>query len=446
LRLPAPRLGEHTAQVCAEWLASDRSAPAAPLAPARASERSAELPLTGLKVADFSWVVAGPVIGRALADFGATVVRIESATRIETARMMQPFYDGKLGEENSALYGTCNAGKYGMTVNLKEERGRAIARDAARWADVVIESFAPGQMAQWGLDYESLHRENPSLVMLSTSLTGQTGPSARLAGYGNIGAALSGYQDLVGWPDRSPIGPFGPYTDYVGPRFALVAVLAALDRVRSGGPGCYLDIAQSEIGAYLLSPQLARYFDTGEVAKRMGNRDEVYAPHGVYPCAPEDGADRFVAVAVCDDRQWTALARVIGRADLVSSTRFATVDGRRREADELDDVITAWTSGRTAAAVEAILQGAGVPAHVCASSADWCADPQLAHRGHLRALPHPRFGTATVEGPRYLLSDTPGVVSRPAPELGQHNEYVLRSILGYSESEYRDIVQSGVLA
>jgi crotonobetainyl-CoA:carnitine CoA-transferase CaiB-like acyl-CoA transferase len=184
--------------------------------------------LADLKVADFSWVVAGPVVGRALADFGATVVRVESSTHIETARMMQPFYDGTPGAENSALYGTCNAGKLGLTLNLKQPEGRAVARDLIGWADVVIESFSPGQMERWGLDYESVQSLNPSVIMLSTSLMGQTGPAAKLAGYGNIGASASGYQDLVGWPDRPPIGPFGPYTDYVGPRFSLA--LAAADR------------------------------------------------------------------------------------------------------------------------------------------------------------------------------------------------------------------------
>ena len=270
--------------------------------PAGGHDRS--LPLEGLKVADFSWVVAGPVVGRALADFGATVVRIESGTRIETARMMQPFYRGEAGRENSALYGDCNAGKYGLALDLKTSEGRGVARDLVAWADVVAESYAPGQMARWGLDYASIRTVNPSVVMLSTSLMGQTGPSARLAGYGNIGASVSGYQDLVGWPDQLPIGPFGPYTDYVGPRFSLVILLAALDHRRRTGEGCHIDLAQSEIGVFLLSPQLADYFDRGTVAQRRGNRDEQFAPHGVYPCLAEQGRDRFVAIAVCDDAQW----------------------------------------------------------------------------------------------------------------------------------------------
>lgn len=411
-----------------------------------ATPRDRALPLEGLKVADFSWVVAGPVVGRALADFGATVVRIESGTRIETARMMQPFYRGEAGPENSALYGTCNAGKYGVTLNLKTDEGRAVARDLAAWADVVAESYAPGQMASWGLDYASVRAVNPSVVMLSTSLMGQTGPSARLAGYGNIGASVSGYQDLVGWPDALPIGPFGPYTDYVGPRFSLVILLAALDHQRRTGEGCHIDLAQSEIGVFLLSPQLADYFDRGTVARRRGNADEQFAPHGVYTCLAEHGRDRFVAIAVCDDAQWQALTEELGRPDLAGDPALADAAGRRARAGELDDALTAWTAGQRAEDVQARLQARGVPAHLCVTSADWARDPQLAHRGHLRRLPHERFGTAAVEGPRYLLSETPGQVSRPAPMLGQDNERVLRGLLGYDQAQYDRVAASGALA
>jgi crotonobetainyl-CoA:carnitine CoA-transferase CaiB-like acyl-CoA transferase len=404
-----------------------------------------ELPLAGLKVADFSWVVAGPLVGRALADFGATVVRIESSTRVETARMMQPFYDGTPGPENSALYGTCNAGKLGVTLDLKSAAGRAVAHDLIRWADVVVESYAPGQMAKWGLDYEAVRADNPALIMLSTSLMGQSGPSAKLAGYGNIGASLSGYQDLVGWPDRPPIGPFGPYTDFVGPRISLVLLLAALDQRRRTGAGCYLDVAQSEIGVLLLSPQLADYFHRGTVAQRRGNADERFAPHGVFACRADAGGDRFIAIAACTDEQWRELADEIGGPELAADPRFSTAEDRLAAAKELEQAVADWAVDRAADEVEARLQRRGVPAHVCSTSADWSSDPQLAHRQHLRTLPHPAFGTATVEGPRYLLSETPGVVGGPAPRLGQDNEFVLRTLLGYSEASYDRLNVSGVL-
>ncbi|MEY9212425.1 CoA transferase [Thermobifida halotolerans] len=402
-------------------------------------------PLADLKVLDLSWVVAGPLIGRALADFGARVVRVESSRRIETARLMQPFHAGRAGPENSALYGNCNAGKLGMTVDLKTEEGRGVVRDLARWADVVVESFSPGQMARWGLDYAELSRDNPSLVMLSTSIAGQSGPWSALAGYGNVGASLSGFQNLVGWEDRPPTGPFGPYTDYVGPRLALVALLAAIENRRHTGKGRHIDVAQVEAGIFFLSPQVAHYGVDGTIARRRGNRDELYAPHGVYPCLPDGGAERFVAVAARDDAEWTRLAEAMDRTDLAERADLRTADRRRAHADFLDEQIARWTSGLRAEDVEKRLQAVGVPAHRSASSADFAADEQLAHRGHLVRLPHPLHGGTTVEGPRYLLSDTPGQVARPAPTLGQDNEFVLREILGYPAERIARLVEDGVL-
>jgi benzylsuccinate CoA-transferase BbsF subunit len=244
----------------------------------------------------------------------------------------------------------------------------------------------------------------------------------------------------------------------VGPRFSLVLLLAALDRRRLTGQGCQLDVAQSEIGVFLLSPQLAEYFDRGTVAARRGNADQRFAPHGVFACLPDGDEDRFVAVAVTTDEQWQALASEIGSdaqrhapaaeigdPGFADDPRYQTAAGRLAAAAELEDIVAAWTAGQRAEDVTTRLQRRGIPAHVAASSADWSRDPQLAHRGHLRALPHEQFGTATVEGPRYLLSDTPGEVRRPAPRLGQDNEHVLRTLLGYDAATCARLADSGAL-
>jgi crotonobetainyl-CoA:carnitine CoA-transferase CaiB-like acyl-CoA transferase len=229
-----------------------------------------------------------------------------------------------------------------------------------------------------------------------------------------------------------------------------VVLLAALDHRRRTGEGCHIDVAQSEIGVFLLSPQLADYFDRGTVAQRRGNQDEQFAPHGVYPCLPENehqqGRDRFVAIAVCDDTQWQALATQLRRPDLAADPGLADAAGRLARADELDAAVAAWTATQRAQDVEARLQAHGVPAHLAVTSADWARDPQLVHRGHLRRLPHERFGVAFVEGPRYLLSETPGQVTRPAPALGQDNERVLRGLLGYDQARYDQVAASGALA
>jgi len=400
-------------------------------------------PFSGLKVLDLSWVVAGPAVGRVLADYGAEVIRVESGTRLETARLVGPFHGGSFAPEASVCYGDVNAGKLGMTLNLKLEAARDVVRDLVRRSDVVIESFSPGVMERWQLDYEHLRELNPALIMLSTSLMGQTGRYSRFAGYGNIGGAMSGFQSLVGWPDRPPLGPYGPYSDYVAPRFSLVALLAALDHRLETGEGCYLDVSQAEATVQFLAPQLADYFASGQVAERLGNRDQAMAPHGVYACA---GEDSWVAIAVRSEAEWHRLAGLIGRPELAGDSRFATVADRLARAEELDAIVGAWTAEQVAGDVESLLQGHGIPAHITISSTNALADPQFAHRGHFVELPHPIHGTTVVHSSRYRLSETPAITARAAPTLGEHTEYVLREILGYDDERLRTLEGAGSTA
>jgi benzylsuccinate CoA-transferase BbsF subunit len=334
-----------------------------------------------------------------------------------------------------------------MTLNLSSERGRDLARKLAGWADVVIESFSPGRMAKWGLDYETLRRDNPGMVMLSTSINGQYGPHAQLAGYGNVGAALSGFQFITGWPDRAPIGPFGPYTDYLGPRFSLAALLAALRHRDRTGEGCYLDVAQVEAGVWLQAPEVADCAANGTIATRLGDADREFAPHGVFRCRPDAGSaeDRYVAVVVTDEAEWSALTETIGRPDLRDDVRFSSAEGRREHAAFIESAINDWTANHVVESAEAILQRAGVPAHRSANSRDLAEDPQIAHRGHFVRLGHPTLGHTVVEGPRYLLSDTPGMPRRAAPTFGQDNEHILTTLLGLDAEQVKRLADEGVL-
>ena len=398
-----------------------------------------ERALSGVRVLDLCWVVAGPAVGRVLCDYGAEVIRVESATRLDTARLIGPFHLGTQTPESSILYGDVNAGKVGLTLNLRLEAARDVVRDLVRRSDVVLDSFSPGVMQSWGLGYEQLRALNEGVIVLSTSLMGQTGPHGRFAGYGNIGAAMSGFQSLVGWPDRPPFGPYGPYSDYVAPRFALVILLAALDHRLDTGEGCYIDVAQVETAAHFLAPQLADYVAHGCVAERIGNRDPAMAPHGVYACA--GGA--WVAIAARSDGEWRALAELIG---LGAEGRFDSAAGRLAHADELDDLVGRWTATRPASEVESLLQERGVPAHVALSSDTALEDPQLASRGHFVELEHPLFERTVVQGSRFRLSETPAVVERPAPTLGRDNEHVLRDILGYDDGRIAYLGEIGALA
>jgi benzylsuccinate CoA-transferase BbsF subunit len=403
-------------------------------------------PFADLKVVDLTWVVAGPTVGRVLADYGATVVRVETAKRVETARLVGPFHVGVPGPERSALYGNVNAGKLGLALDLSLEPARAVVRDLVRWADVVAEAFSPGVMRRWGLDYESLRDIKPDLIMLSTSLMGQTGPYAGYAGYGNSGAALSGFQNLVGWPDRPPIGPFGPYTDYVGPRYSLVAVLAALEYRRRTGEGCYIDHSQAESGINFLAPAFVDYFATGRIAERAGNADLQMAPHGVYPCLTEEGRpDTWVAIAVRNDDEWVRLAELIGGPEFAADGHFASAEQRLACADELDLLLGTWTAQRCASEVEELLQERGIPAHTVQASNDYARDPQAQHRGHFVQLAHPLHGETVVEASRFRLSRTPAITETSAPTFGRDSDHVLRNILGYSDERIAALTEIGSL-
>jgi crotonobetainyl-CoA:carnitine CoA-transferase CaiB-like acyl-CoA transferase len=400
------------------------------------------LPFEGLKVLDMAWVVAGPVIGRALADFGATVVRVESSRRIETARLMGPFPSGKADVQQSVLFENCNAGKFGLTIDLSKTEGRSIARDLAAWADVLVESFMPGQMARFGLAWESLHALNPRLIMLSTALMGQTGPCAHMSGYGNVGAAMAGFQVLVGNPGELPIGPFGPYTDYVAPRFALVALLAALDARERGGEGCFIDVSQAEAGVEFLAPQIADFCATGRVASAQGNRDPAFAPHGVFRAR---GADAWVAIVARDDAEWQRLATIVGGAALARDARFATLRDRKLREDELERLVADWALKNDSQEIEARLQADGIPAYVVAASEDFVRDPQLITRGHFVRLPHSLMGETVFESARYELSETPAVYARSAPTFGRDNALVLRDLLGYDAARIAALEAAGIL-
>ena len=428
---PVPPPGAHTAEVLAE--------PPRPLAEPPAQPSSTPLPLEGLRVLDFMWVMAGPVVTRVLADYGATVIRVESPSRPGAGRSMAPFRNGEFAPQNSLFFDNMNAGKLGLSLNLSCEEGRAVARDLVRWADVVGESFAPRAFRRWRLDYDSLRAIKPDLIMISSSLFGQDGPLSDVSGFGTMGAAIATFIELTGYPERSPAGPFSAYTDTVAPRFALAALLAALDHRRRTGEGQYIDHSQIESSLHFLTPWLLDYQLTGRVLTRMGNRDPDMAPHGVYPSR---GDDDWVAIAVRDDGDWQRLCDVLARPDLAGDARYATLAGRLTNQDELDAAIAAWTATRTPAEAEATLQAGGVPAHAVIRASSAVDDPQLVHRGHLVRVPHSLHGESVVEGSRFRLSRTPARIGQP-PAVGEHTEQVIRDILGYDDERIADLAAAG---
>jgi crotonobetainyl-CoA:carnitine CoA-transferase CaiB-like acyl-CoA transferase len=426
-----PMQGEHTREITGERRSVPRAAQ--PVAGRDPGSRHA---LDGLKVLDFTWAYAGPAATRYLADYGATVVRVESSKKLDALRTVGPFKDGHAGVERSGGFSNANLGKYGVSLNLKTSEAREIILRLVKWADVVMENFSPKAMRAWGLDYPSLRKIKPDLIMLSSCLSGQTGPTAMLAGYGTMGAVMAGFGELTGWPDRAPAAPFGAYTDYVAPKFTIAALLAAVDHKRRTGRGQYIDISQAECSVHLLSPAILDYTVNGRIQTRMGNALVEYAPTGVYPCV---GTDRWVALAAPTDEAWRALCKASGQG-WSEDRRFATASARLANREALDAAIGAWTAGLEAGALEDLLQGVGVPVHRVSDCSDILADPQLKARDHIVYLDHPRFGSVPYETSRMRFSRTPAVMTWPGPQIGEHNDYVLRQLLGLSDEQITELV------
>jgi benzylsuccinate CoA-transferase BbsF subunit len=366
---------------------------------------------------------------------------VESAKRPDTLRGGGPFKDSQPGAERSANYCNAQANKLGLSLNLTTEEARRVLLRLVEWADVVVESFATGAMQRWGLDYESLKRARPDLIMLSSNLSGQTGPLATLAGFGTMGAQLAGFGYVTGWPDRPPAGPYVAYTDYVTPKYVACAILAAVEHRRQTGEGQHIDLAQVECSLHFLAPGMLDYFVNGRVQERAGNTSAYHAPHGVYPCA---GEDRWVAIACGTEEQWRSLCAVTGLG-WEDDSRFATFAARQADREVLDGTLAAWTAPRDPDALERDLQAAGVPVHRATSAADAIADPQLRARGHFATVAHEELGPVVLEAPRIRMSRTDAGLRLPGPMFGQHNEYVLRDLLGMSEEEVVELIVAGAL-
>jgi crotonobetainyl-CoA:carnitine CoA-transferase CaiB-like acyl-CoA transferase len=399
-------------------------------------------PFSGLKVLDFAWVGVGPIVSRHLADFGATVLRVESSHRPDTLRLAPPFRDGVPGIDRSAFGAVYNTNKFGLALNLALPRARELARQLAAWADVVTDSMTPGSLAKLGLAYDDLRQINPRLVMYSTTQQGQTGPYRQFGGYGQHGAAAAGFHALTGWPDLPAAGTFGAYTDFVAPWFLYTALVAALDYRDRTGEGQYIEEAQTEAAMQLLGPALIDYFDSGTPLTRRGNDDDEYSPHDAYPSA---GEDRWVVIAVRDAADFAALARAIGRPEWATDSALQTVEQRRTRRAEIDAAIGVWTAQRTAHEAMAVLQAAGVPAGAVQTCEDMFNDPQLAARGHWWQMEHGVIGRHAYDAPAWKLSETPAQPLRAGPTLGEHSEAICREILGLNDDAIAELVVEGIL-
>ena len=397
--------------------------------------------LADLKVVCFGGYAAGPHIGKVLGNFGARVVHVESKEHPDGFRLQYPpFAANRPGVNRSGCFSYFNNSKYGVTIDLKKSDGVELARRLVGWADVVIENMRPGVMARLGLGFETLRKINPKLVMLSTCNMGQSGPRADQPGFGSQLSALGGFCGMTGFPDGPPMLLYGPYIDFIASSMGGAAAVAALIRARREAKGALIDVSQYECGVTFIAGAMQDYFSSGTIAKRCGNEDRVAAPHGAFACE----GDQWVALSCWSDADFAALAETMEHAELAADERFSSAEARRKNKQQLDQLIAAWTGKKTALDVAERLQAAGVAAHPVVTVAGLFSDPQLAARRNWRVRRHPEIGDQSYCFPAFDLEDAPGDIVGAAPCLGADNDFVFRELVGLTEAEMQAYAGKGV--
>ncbi len=399
--------------------------------------------LAGVNVLDFGWIIVGALTGRHLADHGAQVVRIESIARPDVMRGDRHVsVSTAANPDDKPMFTFLNTSKYSMTLNLKHPRAREVIDRLVRWADVVNENFTPGTMSKLGLSYEHVRKIKPDIIMVGSSVYGQTGPLSQEWGMDGTGMTLSGHIHLTGWPDREPMmTTCCPYGDIVLPIFAASAIVAALDYKRRTGKGQYIDATMLEVCAYKNSPALLDLQANGRLQTRTGNHIPDASPHGVFPCI---GDDRWCAIAVFTNEEWESFCHVVGDPPWTRDRKFATLDLRKQNEDELEKFVADWTRNRSAEEIMHLMQAAGVAAGVVENARDILEnDPQLKEREFLIPLKHPVLGVFGHPTPPFKLLKTKAQV-RTSPCFGEHTEYVCTKLLGMSDGDFVELLQEGV--
>ncbi len=395
------------------------------------------LPLAGIRVADFTHMVAGPYGTMQLAYFGAEVIKIESRTRPDTWRIRE----GNKDVEASLPFADHNRNKLSVTANLKTEEGREVARRIIAESDVVVENFSVGVMDRLGLGYEELRALKPDIIMIRLQGLGTTGPRKNYVTWGPSLMPFSGMTWLWNHPDRgAPVGSQTSYPDYIVSIHMAFVLMAALHHRANSGEGQFIDIAQGEVTASLIGPALLDGLVNGRATAPMGNRGYAGAPHGCYPCR---GDDAWCAISVEDDAEWQRFCAVTGNGGTLRDERFATVAGRRANAEDLDALVSEWTVQRSPREVMETFQAHGVTAGMVSDGTTLVNDPHLRSRDSVVEHEHPRQGRLTLPGIVMKLSETPGEIRRHAPLLGQDTHTVLSGLLGLTDEEIRALEAAG---
>jgi len=404
----------------------------------------ADLPLSGIRVLDFTWAWAGPFCTMQLAHLGAEVIRVETTARPAcVTRLIPPFADDVPGPNRAGYFNQYNQGKRAITLNLTKPEAIEIAHALVKHVDLVVDNYAAGVMDKLGLGYDKLRSIKPDIIMASLSGYGQTGPYKGFVGYGPPASAAAGMFFGTGYEDGDP-GEIGvSYPDPNAGIFGAFAIMAALAHRALTGEGQYIDQSQLETALVLMPEGLLQYDLAKREPERHGNHDVVMAPHDCYKAAGDD--EKWVSIAVGTEGEWRSLCKAIGQQELADDARFKTAALRKQNEAALDQIITAWTSTRDRWESTRILQAAGVAAFPSMGNKDLAEDPHLAERGYLVQLDHPEVGKRVHAGIPWTMSGTPCAVRKPAPLRGADTEEVLKSLLGFTLDRIEQLRKTEVL-
>ncbi|MBF8265862.1 MAG: hypothetical protein HW384_1726 [Dehalococcoidia bacterium] len=398
--------------------------------------------LSGIRIADFSWAWAGAHATAILALLGAEVIKVESRRRPDISRMNSLTTSQQFKSlDESPVFNQINLNKLSLSLNLSQPTATELAKKLVQVSDVVVENMRPGTMEKLGLGYAELKAIRPDIIYLSSSALGATGPLRGYTGYASNFAALSGLSYITGYPDGEPSDIRGE-VDLFSATTAAVAILAALNYRQSSGQGQFIDLSSTEINAALCGDAFLKLSSNKQEPARMGNRDEIWAPHNCYRCL---GDDQWLSIAVTNEQEWLSLIKVMGDTEWARDGNFSTLAHRLQNQDELDRLVEAWTCQRTTYEAMHLLQKSGAAAFPSMDGKQLYEDPHLQERGVWQKMTHKALGEQVVIAPPWKLSETPAKIKNSAPLFGEHNSYVLGELLGLTPQEIDDLEREKVV-
>jgi crotonobetainyl-CoA:carnitine CoA-transferase CaiB-like acyl-CoA transferase len=396
------------------------------------------LPLAGLRVLDTATFIAAPFCGSILADFGATVIKVEQPGAGDPLRR----FGTQTPAGDTLAWFSEARNKQSVTLDLRHPDGAEVFRDMVRQADVVLENFRPGTLERWGLGWEALHALNPRLVMLRVSGYGQDGPYRDRPGFARIAHAFSGLAYLAGEPGRLPVMPGSTsLADYISGLWGAVGVLLALRGREATAEGQYIDVALYESVFRLLDEMAPVYARDGFIRERLGADTVNVVPHSHYVAA--DG--RYVAIACTNDKMFHRLCAAMQRPDLAQDATFGRMAARLAQRDAVNGLVGAWVGEMPAEIVVTRCEAAEVPCSILLNVADIFADPHYAHRGNLRRVTDPRVGEVVVPTSLPRLSATAARLDHLGEALGASNKAVFQDWLGYDDAKLAALKAAGAI-